>query len=781
MYSLDTLEFGKVLSILSGYAISDIGRKKILGLTPEDSPDNISLKYKILREASILDSKGISIAPQYVYDIYPYLKRSKIDNSYLEPEELGEIGRNIRAFILLRKTLLPFSRDYPLIVNVFKNVTPPIDLLNRIEKSIDEFGNLRDDASERLMEINNSVKSLKYQIEKILQNYFTSSETKDYIQEPRITIKNDRYVIPIKSTYRNKVKGVIHAHSGSDQTVFIEPFSITEKNNEIKLLEKEREKEIRRILQRCTAEVGEKSNLLKLIQDVLVDADILQAKIRFKKDYSAIFPEFSDKREILIKGARHPLIKDKVVPVDFRVEYGKKAVVVTGPNTGGKTVLLKTIGLFVIMAQTAIPVPADDFKTMIFDSVYAEIGDEQSIEQSLSTFSAHIKNIRGIIKVAGKRDLILIDELGAGTDPIEGGAIGVAILEYLRDRDILTIVTTHLSMIKMYALEHEDVLVASVQFDSVTLKPTYHVIMGIPGRSNAIEVAEMLGLQREIIDKAKIYMGEDERNFDNVLKRLSEIEMDLTRRESDLRKREQEISYKTEDYKERVEKLTEREIFFRENYRREVSNLLSEYRKKLERSILQVVKNKANREIITQARNSLKEVENSLKEYEQKLFSNSNLEQKDIKLTVGDTVKIRSGSGKVLKGTVIEVDEDRVTVRMGLIKMVVKREDIIGKVNDGIDDKVKQSFDYEVEADNVAFVCDIRGMRYDRAMDEVRRFLDRALLKNLDKVTIIHGLGTGALRKGVWDYLRACNFVSKYYYAKPEEGGFGCTIVELKH
>ncbi len=781
MYSLDTLEYYKLLEILASYAVSEPGRNKIKELKPVNNIEYIKIRFDRLKEALKLDSSGIGIVPENVNDTYSLLKKSAIVNNYLEPEELLLIDENIRSFSRLKKTIAPLVKDYPNIGAMFKNVSVPQRVADAIEKVIDHSGRLKDDASEKLIEINQRIRNLKSQIEKILQSYFTSPETKEYLQEPRITIKNDRYVIPVKHTYRNKIKGVIHAHSSSDQTVFLEPFSITEKNNEIRILEKEKEKEIIRILQNCTMEVNRSSESIRLIQDILVDMDVIQAKVRFTLEYSAVLPEFSEVRAIEIEGARHPLIRGKVVPVDFRVTDRHKAVVITGPNTGGKTVLLKTIGLFICMAQSSIPVPADSFKTMVFDSVYAEIGDEQSIEQSLSTFSAHIKNIRDIINRAGEKDLILIDELGAGTDPIEGGAIGTSILDYLRRRNILTIVTTHLSMIKMYALEHEDVLVASVQFDTKTLKPTYRVIMGIPGRSNAIEVSEILGLQKEIIDNAKKYMGEEERNFDSILKRLSDLEMNLSERKMDLDRKEKEIDTVLKSYREKSESLAEREQYFKTDFKRDVSNLLSEYRKKLEKSILEVSRRGADRAAVKEARSRLREAEKEFEKYESSVFPNSSLaEERRLKsVAVGDTVKIRTGAGKLVKGSVIELDGDRAVVRVGLLKMHVDRKDIVD-VEKRANEVESDDVEYDVEADSSPPVCDIRGMRFDRAMEEVKKFLDRALLNNMERVSIIHGLGTGALREGVWEYLKKCDFVSNYHYARPEEGGFGCTIVELK-
>ena len=782
MFDLKSLEYDKILKIISTYSISNLSEEKILSLKPKKDKSSIELELKKLREIYRLSNYGVDFIPPVINDIYPLLKKVSVINSYIETFELNMIRQSIKSFIYLRKIIKPYSKECTTVASMFENILPPYDLIDLIDRIVDDQGRLRDDASVKLVNINEKIRSLKRNIEKILRNYFSSPETKDFIQDPTITLKNDRYVIPLKHSYMGKVPGIIHAHSGSDQTVFVEPFTITDKNNEIKILDKEREKEIKRILINCSAEVHKRENELKLMQDILVEADFIHSKLKFMNEYSSVFPEFINKRSIIIKNGRHPLIKNEVVPLNLKIDEEYKAVVVTGPNTGGKTVLLKTIGLFICMAQSGLPIPAEDFSSPIFENVFAEIGDEQSIEQSLSTFSAHIKHIRDIVNAATDKSIVLIDELGAGTDPIEGGAIGTAILDYMREKNILTIVTTHLSMIKMYALEHRDVLVASVQFNPKTLKPTYRVVLGVPGRSNALEIAKMLGLQREILNKTKHYMGEKERSFDNVLKRLSELEVTLSERENHLTAKSREIEEKLKNVHERGRVLNDKEIFYQSQFEREVEELLSSYRKKLEEAIHSVVKSHASKEFIKKAKSVIDETKNFFKEYDERIFNTTTIEKKK-EIDVGSEVRVRTPAGKWVKGSVIEINEKKITVRAGLLKMVVSKDDleVIEENSDKENIITKDIKNYDVETvEQGSITCDIRGKRFDKAMEEVEHFLDKALLSNINRVYIIHGLGTGALREGVWNYLKICSFVSKYYYARPEEGGFGCTIVELK-
>jgi len=788
MFDLKPLEYDKVLNIVAKFSVSDLGRKKVLSLKPKIDRQSIEVEFEKLKELYKLSNYNIDFIPPQINDIYPLLKKVSIKNSYIEAFELSKIRQNVKSFIFLRKVIKPYIKECRILGTLFKDVLPPYDLLDVINRVVDDQGNLKDDASEKLISINERIKSIKKNIEKTLKSYFSSPETKDFIQEPTITMKNDRYVIPLKHNYMGKVPGIVHAHSGTDQTVFIEPFTITDKNNEIKILEKEREKEIRKILKECSNWVYKKENELKLIQDILVEIDFIHSKLKFMKEYSSTFPEFLDERSLRIKGGRHPLLKGDVVPLELEIDKEYKAMVVTGPNTGGKTVLLKTVGLFICMAQSALPIPADDFHLQVFKDVYAEIGDEQSIEQSLSTFSAHIRHIKDIVNEATSESIVLIDELGAGTDPIEGGAIGTAILDYMRENNIFTVVTTHLSMIKMYALEHRDVLVASVQFNPRTLRPTYRVVLGIPGRSNALEIAEMLGLQRDILDKTKQYMGDRDKSFDNILKRLSELEVTLSERENILNVRNKEIERRIKDFHEKSKILSDKELFFKIKFEKDVKELLSTYRKKLENAIHSVVKDRASKESIKKAKYDFEAAEKSFNEYEEKLFDlnppGTNIDKRE-KIKVGSGVRVKTSAGKWVKGTIVDIDKKKITVRAGLLKIVSSLNDIelLPENNGGKDTKnkaqIKNLNDYDVEVTDASMTCDIRGKRFDEAIDEVMRFLDRALLHNINKVNIIHGLGTGALREGVWNYLKSCNFVSKYYYARPEEGGFGCTIVEL--
>jgi len=517
-----------------------------------------------------------------------------------------------------------------------------------------------------------------------------------------------------------------------------------------------------------------------LIQETLSDMDILCAKSEWMDELGCSVPEFSEHREIVLEDARHPLIKGDVVPIDLILENEMTGMVITGPNTGGKTVCLKTVGLFVILAQAGFPVPARRMKTFCFDSVFSDIGDEQSIEQSLSTFSGHIEHIKEIVEKAGEKSLVLLDELGAGTDPVEGGAIGTSILDYLVSRNILTVVTTHFSVIKMYALNSDKVGVASVEFDPETCSPTFRLILGIPGRSNALEIARHLGLKREILERTREYLSKDQKSFDAIFRNLSLMELRMSKKEQELDTQRKTLNGLVDTYESKLKELQEKERHIRTHYRHELSALLMRYSKELEGRIRDIRSANASKEAIKNARHEKKRVEKEFEEFEKRAAIDAvhSMEQKS-DVAEGEIVFVDTEYGKRVKGRVIEANGDQITVQAGVMRLKVTKEQVISSAQET--PSAYRMWDFESSGDTTAVKeCDIRGKHYEEAMEEVEKFIDSAILHNADVVTIIHGLGSGALRQGVWEILRQNTHVDHYEYAHPDHGGFGCTVVRLK-
>jgi len=781
VFDLKRLEYAKVLRIIGKNCRSEYSRRILLSQKPTSDRKFLLDQCARLKELKGLTDAGVAVRFGTYRNTADMLKRAAVPESMLSSGELAGIRENIEAVIALKRQFSEMKEEAPLLAADIREVRVPLDVKEKIDRAIDEHENVADDASPKLRDIIEKINGLRREVEAVLEGYLHAPDAKQYLRDRHITVKDDRYVIPVKQGFRSRVPGVVHAFSGSEKTVFIEPFPVVEKNNSIRLLQREYEQEIRKILIALTKAVRKKSGDLQNIQEFLADFDILSAKAAFGQEFNCTLPEFSDTRELIIEEGRHPLLKESVVPVSFSCICDIKATVITGPNTGGKTVTLKMIGLFVLCAQSGIPIPAKIMRTGIFTSVFSDIGDEGSIEQSLSTFSGHIKNIRKIIADADEKSLVLVDELGAGTDPVEGGALGAAVLDYLVSHNILTVVTTHFSFIKMYAVENSAVQVASVEFDPKSCRPTYRLIMGIPGRSNALEIARHLGLEREILSKTADYLSEEDRSADAVLRRLSLLEGELKKREETLAQEESALRELTRMNRELGEKLTEKERFVSEEYENALAGMLSEYRKRLEAAVKEVREKAAERQAIKNAKEELQAVE---KEFSEQVQSKSRPEEERVEEVmpdygVGDYIRFHSDSGGDIEGKVLDLDGDRATVQAGSFRMSVERQNIYGSIKRAAASS-EGSWDVSVSDRPGQYECDLRGMRYEEAMNELIRFLDSAVLNNLDTVYIIHGLGTGALRQGVQDTLKKFRFAREVEYARPEQGGFGCTIVKLK-
>jgi len=781
MFSLQLLEYEKVLELIKEHCVSEYSKKKLGSLRPLVLREKAEQSFSELKETLFLITSEVPVVIEALYDTSELLTQAQIENNYLDPVEILRIRKNIDSFVALKRKVTPFSRDIPLLWKKIADVRTLPRLRERIEKVIDDHAHVRENATQKLAEIIGKLRQTRSEIEKILESYISSQETREALQERHITIKDDRYVIPVKQQFKGRIPGIIHAQSGSGETVFIEPFSITTRNNELRLLQRERDLEERKLLIALTSEIGKNQRELAHLQETLADFDILHAKSMFMKNSSCSIPEFSKKREIRLREARHPLIKGTVVPIDFDVESGVEGVVITGPNTGGKTVSLKTIGLFVLLAQAGFPVPAKEMKSFFFGSILADIGDEQSIEQSLSTFSGHIRNIKRIIDESDEHCLVLIDELGAGTDPVEGGALGTAILDYLVKKRVFTIVTTHFSTIKMYALSSEKIRVASVQFDTETCRPTYKLVMGIAGRSNALEIARHLGLRKEILDNALVRVPERERSVDRIFQNLGKMEMGLSRKEQSLKGEEKKLGEMIERYRSKLESLGKEERFIRHEYRRELEKLLAEYSSRLERNIQEIRAEGATTQRIKSAREERENVEKEFSEDTQALttLNNESATQLPGSIEVGDFVRIQPDFGGTVNGEVVEKRDDKLIVQAGIFRLTVEQKDVV--LEESRSGKPHRDWEYEPSHQRSArYECDIRGMRYEQAMDEIIKFLDNAILANIRRVSIIHGMGTGALRQGVVEMLRKNRHVEHFEYAHPDQGGYGCTIVTLK-
>ncbi|MDE6658812.1 MAG: endonuclease MutS2, partial [Eubacterium sp.] len=649
---------------------------------------------------------------------------------------------------------------------------------------------IADKASEELYEIRRKIRSKSNSVREKLDGIIHSTHYQKYLQEPIITQRNGRYVVPVRAECRGSVQGLVHDTSSSGATVFIEPVSVVEANNEIKVLEGREREEIQRILFELSAEAGTFAESVKHSYNSAVMLNLIFAKAHLAYKMKASKPILNDEGIIELKKARHPLLNPKtVVPTDIRLGGEYDTLVITGPNTGGKTVSIKTIGLFTLMAMCGLLIPvADQSRISVFKNVLVDVGDEQSIQQNLSTFSSHMVNIINIMKLADSNSLILIDELGAGTDPVEGAALAVAIIENLREKGARIAATTHYAELKSYALETAGVINGCCEFDVETLKPTYRLLIGVPGRSNAFAISEHLGMDKSVVDAAREIVGSENRSFEDVLEKLENTRMELELEKEKAEKATQaanKMRAKAQSEKDKIDQLKANEM---EKVKREAEKIINAAKRQSSDFLLQLEKLKKEAEtanVTDVARKTRREIKNRLGEMDdivnpRELADNWDDDYKLPREVVkGDSVIIR-GIGE---GEVLEVSKDRVLVQSGMLKTRVKMGDLM------LTQKKKKApikhttnvYRTSSRADaDVKTEIDLRGQTVDEAIGNLMLFIDKCVLNNITEIRIIHGKGTGALRSAVNDELRSHPNIREYRLGVYGEGENGVTIAALK-
>ena len=788
-HTLKVLEYARIIEKLQSYASSLYGKEIIAGLQPAYDLHYIEERLKEVTEAvKMLDAEP-NIPFGGIRDIRDIMKRAE-KGMVLAGSELLDVSstlfsaRRLRNFFMEiadnhRKTTNP----YPRILKLGAEIQAFRPLEEAINQSIDNSGEVMDNASPKLKRIRNEMRTVSSRVREKLDSIIGNSSYQKMIQDSIVTIRGDRYVIPIKSEYRGSFDGIIHDRSSSGATLFIEPMAVVQLNNQLRQLTAEEEDEVYRILKELTERVAQEYNGVTLTIRVLAELDFIFARAFYSEAIDGTEPILNEKGLVKLKQARHPLLKVKPVPIDVRLGDGFNTLIITGPNTGGKTVTLKTVGLLTLMMQSGLHVPATPGSEMsIFKGIYCDIGDEQSIEQSLSTFSAHMTQIIKILDKAGPKDMVLLDELGAGTDPAEGAALAMSILDYLHKRDVLTIATTHYSELKSYAYTEEGVENASVEFDLETLSPTYRLIMGIPGRSNALEIALRLGLPKSIVDLARGGITEEEATVDRMIKDIEENNRRSVKERLETQRLKREMEEMKKEYEDRLKRIEEQ--------REKVIADAVEQAKR----ILDNTKSEAD-EIIKKVRNaSLNELERVNTEVKAKIRENSDEVAKNLrqvkeqsrpihkvpdKLTPGDQVKIVSLNQK---GTVLEVLNDReFVIQAGIMKVTVNKADLEKILQpEEKDNKFRLTKITQSKAKNISMTLDLRGARYEEARERTDKYLDDAYLAGLKCVEIIHGKGTGALREGIHDLLRYHHHVGEFRLGNEGEGGHGVTIVTLR-
>ncbi len=779
---LKTLEFAKITEQLEQLAITRPAKMKAINLVPSSDFTQVELTLKqTLAGADILRIKGQLPLTDFT-DVRPSTKRLRI-KANLNAKELG----NLLLVLALANEINEFftntdeeKLDLTVISPILAQLEVPQSLYATLNRSLDFDGEVLDAASSELSHLRHELKSNDAEIKDKMDGYIKGSSSK-YLSEQIVTIRDERYVIPVKQEYRNKFGGVVHDQSASGQTLFIEPSAVLNLNNrQQNLLAKER-REINRILHHLSDLARVEVDDIDNIAAGLVKLDFIQAKARLAQSMRATEPRLTRDQSLSFLQARHPLINPKtVVANDIRLGEDFDTILITGPNTGGKTITLKTVGILQLMAQSGLFIPAaEGSKAGIFKDICADIGDEQSIEQSLSTFSSHINGIVKIMKKVDAETLVLIDEIGAGTDPEEGASLAISILDFLRQRKAKIIVTTHYPELKLYGYNRERTTNASMEFDLKTLSPTYRLQIGIPGHSNAFAIARRLGMREDVVKKAQGLMSDQNVDINQMITELTKQTKAATDAHNHLATsldRAQKLELKLEQaldwYNQRVQKQLE---FAQER----ANEVVAKSRKKADKIIAQLEQQKGNvkqNEII-----AAKGEFNQLERQNENLAHNRVLQREKRRhhVNVGDQVKVLSygQTGTITK----KLAEHEYEVQMGIIKVKVSDRDI-----EKIGPQQKSQSKPKVRAvsasrrSNIRSELDLRGQRYDEAMTNLDRYIDSALLSGLDVVTIIHGIGTGAIRKGVWQYLKTSKHVKSYNYAPANEGGNGATIVHLQ-
>lgn len=776
--SQKVLEFDKIIARVAANASSEMGKALVFELQPSDDYETIKQWQAETEEAANMIYEDGNPPLGVIYDAKHSIKTAMI-GGVLSAKHLLQIVDTLRSCRRIKTYLLQKESSFPYMNMQATRICNYPALEKEIERCIIGEELISDHASPALYKIRQTLEQKKSNVRKRLDQLVASPDMQRYLQDGLVTIRNDRFVLPVKSEHRSNVQGLIHDQSAKGGTVYVEPMAVVHLNNEIKQLELEEQTEIRIILQSLSGQVGEVGDAILNNTQIVAQLDAVFARGKYAVETKAIRPEIADNQTLVIRNGRHPLIDPTtVVPLNITLGNEFTTLLITGPNTGGKTVALKTVGLLTLMAQSGLHVPADHGTSLsIFDKVYADIGDEQSIEQSLSTFSSHMKNIVQMLDHVTNRSLVLFDELGAGTDPTEGAALAIAILDTMRKRGVRTMATTHYAELKHYALAKHGVENASMVFDIETLSPTYRMIIGIPGKSNAFEICKKLGLDEFIIDQARENISTESADFETILakveesRRLAEQERDKAvqlRVESDALKKkwEQKTLTWTSQREEQLQRSKKEARDILKKAKLEADALAKQLRKIKDGSALSEV---------DRARQSFSDHFDELNEPVLNQSTRSFAKDHTV-LQVGDQVLLTTLNKEA---TILSISSDEKTLEllMGSMKMKAERRQVIFVKRE----KKKHTATAHVSSSrSIQPEKDVRGQHVEEAILEIDKYIDDVMASSLEKVTIIHGKGTGLLRKGLHDYFKHHPFVKSFQLAPPNQGGSGATVIEVK-
>jgi len=790
--SLNTLEYHKILDQLTEHTSFAAGTQLARELQPTIDLEEARIWQRETAEALDMLDKEMAYSLGGARDI-----RTQAINAtrgaVIEPGDLLDIRYTLRRAGLIQRQLGKVRREYPLLAEISSEMDECKDLQAEIMRCIDDNGEVKDNASARLAIIRRDLKTAFDRLQSKLNRIVTSKANHQYLQDNVVTMRGGRYVVPLKAEHKGKIPGIIHDQSGSGQTIFIEPLETVELNNQWRELQIEEDKEIRRILAALTDDVARHSERIVRAVELLAYLDFTLAKAHYARRINARQPRLVDfdarpkspehpGSHIDLKAARHPLLTGHVVPIDVTFDESTWVLVITGPNTGGKTVALKTVGLLTLMAQAGLHIPAQDAELTVFQGIYADIGDEQSIEQSLSTFSSHMTNIISILRECSSRSLVILDELGAGTDPAEGSALARSLLNRLLSMRVTTMVSTHHPELKIYAVDTPGVRNASVEFDLETLAPTYRLVVGLPGRSNALAIASRLGLADDIIAGARSMVATEDLVADDLLDEIQHTRQEIRQKDAEVTALRDEIAGLRDDLQARLDKIEDERRDILNAARRTAESELDDVRKEIKRLQADMRRTGMPLEKIE----ALKAAADKMTNWIGSPLDDGEVEavqDTDWKPRVGDTVYLDTLNAE---GTIIELDSKEALVQVGSLRVRARYNDMRKRTRSerrasqrGHKREYKPTEAAPPMPASPGMEIDLRGQRVEEAIEQLDRYIDAAYLSGLPFGRIIHGKGTGKLREAIRDYLQNHALVSKYTTAEANEGGAGVTIVHM--
>ena len=783
---LDKLEYNKILQILSTYCHTYLGREMALNLMPSNNKQIVEDFLLETNEAVSLSSRN-SIPPiSSIDEVDVYIKILE-SSSLLSAKALLSLANilNIANDLILYFSSFNGTNEYPILEDLFSSLYTNENIIKKIQNSILDENTISDSASPELANIRRKKNKLEQDIKSKLNTILHSSSNSKYIQENVITIRNERFVIPVKQEYRTYIKGFVHDYSSSGSTVFIEPLAVFELNNELNSLKIDETNEIQKILFSLSGLLFPYTEEIKKDVNLIGKLDFIFAKAKYSDYINGITPIINDEKQVRLINARHPLIeKDKVVPITINLGKYFSMLIITGPNTGGKTVSLKTVGLLELMACSGLNIPADEKSSIyVFDEIFADIGDDQSIADSLSTFSSHILNISKILNQATKESLVLVDELGSGTDPLEGANLAISILEHFKNNHILTIATTHYQELKKYAIVTSGVQNASVEFDIANLKPTYKLLIGIPGKSNAFAISEKLGINHQIIEYARTLMNKQDIDFENLLKKIYDDTIKIEKQKEEIQKNLNQVELLRKNLEKDDSKLKLKEKELINNAKIKARSILLDAKNEASMLIAQMKEIEENSDSISKLNNLRNKINDSIKEASSSIISEENvalnpIPKELIRPNLNVYITSLSQNGIVVSNL---NKNNEVQVQIGQIKTNINIkyiEKAKTKQNNNAKKEIKSSYKIS-KTKNIASEINIIGLTVDEAIPLVDKFLDDCILAKLQTTRIVHGKGTGKLRQGIHTYLKKHPRVKSFRPGTYGEGEMGVTIVSL--